>query len=962
MRSVRRLLSLLMVMALIISFAAPLRSVFAEENKIRVYTSAKGAPSGSYYMELSEYADTINHRIYQHAYLIDDMSYDDAVAYANEQTPKIMAQFLAAEWYIDPESYLFSANLPAELTNGDFFSFYDDSTYLYEMLHLVDDDSLSWISVAVPEKEDDVFDHGQWYVNLNYAYEYFYNEAYTFYINHPEYTEDWDYERLNEECHEYAMYYIDIMRAAEFYVRPDDPLFTVKMCSTDDDGYPVTDYFPKEAVMIPDLSEFVMEFHDYYWVDSWNWIDPDTATVTVLCYIGEVDGTNDVLVDEVTDITKVTVREASELQDGIIECTGRYYCQGVWFTDTHTFYTPPTGNPERVTITRQPEDVTVNYPEGAEFSVEVDREDFVKSYQWILGDGVKEYVLDGITANSDTLVCPSTGMFQEYVYYYCIVTDLNGNVTISDKAGLYVSNYSERKVVLYVGDYALEPGDTLDLEETPLGSGIVTFDADGKHMTFDNVSVTASRRSMDGALGSGSMGLFLQGETFYDSEYHMNFKGKCVFTDDYYDAEIDAGGVVINADLASSASEDRGALYIEGDGDLNLIGGSDSIYSDGYVEICSSYRSVPYDDHPNRGINVYGLVIDKGVHADITCRGIGILASTTVYVRDEAVVDIDATAPRIYDLDTDGKAIYCMDLYCGEAKIDINTHAHPEDFVPYGHSLVTMSAIKCNASVDFAGTKVNIRMDADESDHVYAYDFTGITGEPLYGISMTKGAELNIDIASRNIYTCKAIFAQGSGVYPDYKTGVISLEDGSSLSISAYTSGHATGIEVSRPVSVEDSTLKVDVKSYDTAIVIGVDAPELDVDLTDSKYSVDVNAENGSALIICDTDQVTDTEFTEDYEPKLIKINEEAKILVPEDGVISCYGFDPWRSITPVETILSKADTEYAASRVLIAVPKDPAPPTGDNVYIWALVMGACITAAAVMIKKYRETVKIYGK
>ena len=40
-----------------------------------------------------------------------------------------------------------------------------------------------------------------------------------------------------------------------------------------------------------------------------------------------------------------------------------------------------------VTITVQPQDVTVTCPEGAEFHVEVDHPENVASYQWELSDG-----------------------------------------------------------------------------------------------------------------------------------------------------------------------------------------------------------------------------------------------------------------------------------------------------------------------------------------------------------------------------------------------------------------------------------------------------------------------------------------------------------------------------------------------------------------------------------------------
>ena len=63
--------------------------------------------------------------------------------------------------------------------------------------------------------------------------------------------------------------------------------------------------------------------------------------------------------------------------------------------------------PGSVSITRQPEDVVVTFPEGASFSIEVNDPDAVVSYQWVMVDiEGTEFVLDGVTAKTDTLVIP----------------------------------------------------------------------------------------------------------------------------------------------------------------------------------------------------------------------------------------------------------------------------------------------------------------------------------------------------------------------------------------------------------------------------------------------------------------------------------------------------------------------------------------------------------------------------
>ncbi len=47
---------------------------------------------------------------------------------------------------------------------------------------------------------------------------------------------------------------------------------------------------------------------------------------------------------------------------------------------------------------------------------------------------------------------------------------------------------------------------------------------------------------------------------------------------------------------------------------------------------------------------------------------------------------------------------------------------------------------------------------------------------------------------------------------------------------------------------------------------------------------------------------------------------------------------------------------EEAAARVLIAVPKPPAPPTGDRLIVWVSLMALCLAASAVLAVKIRRT------
>jgi hypothetical protein len=75
--------------------------------------------------------------------------------------------------------------------------------------------------------------------------------------------------------------------------------------------------------------------------------------------------------------------------------------------------------------------------------------------------------LEGIGATTDTLRVPSTHRLTD-CGFFCIVTDSNGNQTKSDQVTLTVENAGQYKPVLFIGEFALEPGDSINLAETHL--------------------------------------------------------------------------------------------------------------------------------------------------------------------------------------------------------------------------------------------------------------------------------------------------------------------------------------------------------------------------------------------------------------------------------------------------------------------------------------------------------------
>ena len=162
---------------------------------------------------------------------------------------------------------------------------------------------------------------------------------------------------------------------------------------------------------------------------------------------------------------------------------------------------------KELTITQQPQDAYVNYPEGATFSVKVSSPRSVESYQWVYEDKVgKLFVLEGLTAKTETLVFPSSVQYGGPSKVWCEITAKDGTVMRSESAVFANLNDEEDKPVFYVGEYPVEPGQTLDLSKVKidkkhkLGKGTVSFDANGKDITISNVEFDNRYFSADPAL------------------------------------------------------------------------------------------------------------------------------------------------------------------------------------------------------------------------------------------------------------------------------------------------------------------------------------------------------------------------------------------------------------------------------------------------------------------------------
>lgn len=228
-------------------------------------------------------------------------------------------------------------------------------------------------------------------------------------------------------------------------------------------------------------------------------------------------------------------------------------------------------SPEPLTFTVQPQPQTVNYPDPVTFHVEVSDPDRVASWQWYVTDmAEKDHLLDGVTAATDTLKYLATTKYDNGQRFYCQVTDTDGNVISSDKAAVTIANSDEVLSLLYVGEYALSPGDSIDLSETNYGTGVISFDQNGRDFTFDHVAMKNDWVS-SGSILTLATNVALFGEAHTGDVSTLTLIGENDLDNYYYSEKTNTSGVPLEYYILG-AQENQMTCVIDGPGTLAIHG------------------------------------------------------------------------------------------------------------------------------------------------------------------------------------------------------------------------------------------------------------------------------------------------------------------------------------------------------------------------------------------------------
>ncbi len=623
-----------------------------------------------------------------------------------------------------------------------------------------------------------------------------------------------------------------------------------------------------------------------------------------------------------------------------------------------------------LTITEQPKDAEVEYPDGAEFSVKVDKPENVKSYQWEARvysfDWDTDYtllVLDGSSARTDTLVIPSTEYGMHDHYLRCVITDIYGGKHVSDEAVLKVTNNEEFKPVLYIGEYAVEPGETLDVAETGLGSGTASFAENAVDVTLTDIDLDYREPVFDSHDVPGfGIYLFAGDERPIDErlEYRMRFNGESRINNRFYDPENNDAGVNVNAYLMSDDRDNVPTLIIEGDekgSPITISGGKHSFYvSNGNLEIAApNVRTIQKDSVYCESLSAHNILIDENVKLDVCCAGSALVSRRgDIRIFNGADVCITGVTPHI----SAGLAAISIiraaqSIYLTDAKVSISGIAIPETAVPYRSAVAMYNGIQCQGPLSLDGSELSIDLSASYWPDRFANNFNGVSGGDNSSIVMSNGSDLSIDVDAPSVFGASGIYLGRNLI----------MEPGCSIRTFVRAMQRATGITADGRLDVEDSTIESEAEALPFADVPdpeearGITAGTVDVDIKTSTDHIYSKVNRGAAFAATQYEKIPEESgFDPAYAPEFISLKNKAVINVPEAGVVSSWSFPLEEIQRKSEAVYDPKASEAPAAEVYIGEKTEPEPAEKKDNTLTA--KGKKVSLKQSALKKKAKTVK----
>lgn len=567
------------------------------------------------------------------------------------------------------------------------------------------------------------------------------------------------------------------------------------------------------------------------------------------------------------------------------------------------------GDRDQMLFVKQPEDAVVSYPDGASFEVSVSHPENVKSYQWYLRDiAGKVFALDGTSAATNELIIPSTSQEDGVLVYYCEVTGKDGTTIKSKEATLDMNNREENKTVLYAGNYAIEPGQTLDLSKVSLGSGLITLAENGTDLEFDQVKFDNSEQPVYDRTVSPAIGIVLDRSNPTDENYTLTLKGDNTLKNTFYQEESGLGGITLHFGFRSM-EDVIPTVVIDGvkeGGTLTVEGGTNGIRSRGNLILNTDLTTRPFKNRYMDGVvSETTLTVAPGRKMDLAVYGSGFSTDSALTIGENAAVTIDMTVPKVNGGQTGKTAIFVggetFDLQNGST-LDITCKADPK---------VTTEILGCGgvqlqngAGMNAKGSKITIGVSAGAYDEDYVGSAVGISGDE--GEISLENTALSVAIAPEMIQTANGFYCIGN----------LNVENCAILIDTAATY-IAYGLAAEGDLSIASSIVDVNTEyKYAEGVSRGILGKNLNFALNEPTYSISADTHNADGIALAaNTGEGGEVPVYYDpsYKAKMIKGNFE--ITLPEEATFnqtSIEGsFEPYLYL---ETIYDTNDTTKPAS------------------------------------------------
>ena len=561
-------------------------------------------------------------------------------------------------------------------------------------------------------------------------------------------------------------------------------------------------------------------------------------------------------------------------------------------------------------ITKQPENVVVSYPEGATFTVEVNKPRLVKSYQWMMEDiAGNKFELSGISAKTNKLVIPSTLRSTALLELYCVITDKNDNVLTTETVTLDKNNNEENKPVAYLGEYAIEPGQTLELSKvdlgdgSKLGSGTITYDENGTDITFDNVVYDNSKFSSDFVLAD-NVGFVFDCNQNDKEEYNVTFIGDNIIYNSYYDPDYNASGIPF--DFMFTGEGVTPLVNLIGDGNLTITNGTYAlrVIGDLMIDIDLTFKHDigGYGD----GVVANHTMVNEGNRIDMDIYGSGFSCNGNLYIKG-ADVTIKDNAPHI-SVGMAAKNVVNVygELRLEDSNLDVDVNVDHD----VCQSVGTLSGISSGA-LSMYNSSYAFDINVNSYDELYVSNINGMAAAEIY----CEDSKIDINIDSKDIFNTFGIYSEGNIQFVNCDAN-----------INTKTNGMVYGAASEVDFSADESNVNVKVSAYSDIEDIdpyGVMCENFVARILDANKSVNIESEEGLALG-CNTHEKykTPAAYASGYQSKNVFLRDNTVCILPEKCAIGLGSIEVEDIEAPnlyLETYYDLQDTSAPARKLSFA-------------------------------------------